>query len=249
MMGSRAARFATLIAVCLGWAAPRSAPAQVREPGEAVSAGEHAGPLADISRPLSEGSAAVHDGAATVGESSGGPMADGATSVHTANDRTVLSGPVSSISRGPVDAVPASIGLAVEEASTGAVKHDAASPLGEQISQPLRELGALRVQMRKQREDAQRLALQQSIAPVVSEPAPAADGEPNVGAAVPPDAAPAPAAAPDPDAAPAVQADPAPRAPEERADAEFAPPSDGLDPEGDLHGEDAPAPDDPDPSN
>jgi hypothetical protein len=51
------------------------------------------------------------------------------------------------------------------------------------------------------------------------------------------------------DAVPAGAAPAADAAPEQRADAEFGPGSDGMDPEGDLHGEDAPAPDDPDPSN
>jgi hypothetical protein len=226
MIGRRVA-YRTIFVVVIAWAGPRIAQAQVRQPGETESAGEHAGPLADISRPLSDGSSAVGDGTKTIGESSGGSIGTDAIPVHLPYGPTVLSGPVSSISRGPVDAIPASIAPAVEEASTGAVKHDALSPLGEQISQPLRELAPLRDQMRKLREEAVRLALQQPA------PAATADEPPGaLGAAEPP----------------AIAA-PEPSDSEQRADAEFGPPSDGLDPEGDLHGEDAPAPDDPDPSN
>ncbi len=224
MIGCRVAS-RVVLAVAIAWAVPRTSLAQVRQPGEAVSAGEHAGPLADISRPLA-GSAAVGDGSQTIGESSGGSIGANSPPVHEPFGPTVLSGPVSSISRGPVDAIPASIAPAVEEASTGAVKQDAASPLGEQISEPLRELAPLRDKMRKQREEALRLALQQP-------PPQATTDEPPAGAAE----------------QPAVVAAPDPSAPEQRADAEVGPPSDGLDPEGDLHGEDAPAPDDPDPSN
>ncbi len=227
MIGCRFA-YRVVLVVAIAWAVPRISPAQVRQPGEAVSAGEHAGPLLDISRPIGDGSAAVGDGTQTIGESNGGSIGSGSLPVHIPNGRTVLSGPVSSISRGPVDAIPASIAPAVEEASTGAVKQDAASALGEQISEPLRELGPLRDKMRKQREEAVRLALQQPQPPPT-------DVEPQagVGAAEPP----------------AVVTAPDPSNPEQRADAEFGPPSDGMDPEGDLHGEDAPAPDDPDPSN
>jgi hypothetical protein len=227
MIGSRFA-CRVVFAVAIAWAVPRISHAQVREPGETQSAGEHAGSLGDISRPLGDVSSAVGDGSQTIGESSAGSIGTDAPPVHVPYERTVLSGPVSSISRGPVDAIPASIALAVEEASTGAVKQDAASPLGEQISEPLRELAPLRDQMRKQREEALRLALQQ----------------PPPGATT--DAQPAPVGAAEP---PPVVAPAEPSQSGQRADAEFGPPSDGMDPEGDLHGEDAPAPDDPDPSN
>lgn len=214
-------RFEGLVAgvllVAVGLAVGGVAPAQVREPGEAVSAGEHAGSLSEISRPLRVDSIAVHDGAQSLGEASGGSMH--AAPVHAPNAPSMISGPVSSVSRGPMSGDRAPLTApAVTEASTGAVTHDNASPLGERISEPMRELGPLRQQMRKQREQAERVALQQPMPPVAS----------------------------DTDAG-ATQ--PALAAPEQRADAEFGTDSDGLDPEGDLHGEDAPAPTDPDPSN
>ena len=201
-----------LLAVAV--AVSTGAPAQVREPGQTKSAGEDGAPLGDVSRPMLDGSNAVHDAAQTLGETSSGSMRS--APVHELNGPSMLSGPVSSMTRGPVSGTRASLTApAVDEASTGAVTHDNASPLGERISEPLTELGPLRARMREQRDEAARVALQRSMQPAV------------------PDSAPAATLA----------------APEQHADAEVVPDSDGLDPEGDLHGEDAPAPDDSDPAN
>jgi hypothetical protein len=55
--------------------------------------------------------------------------------------RSVLSGPVSSMSR--VHAAPRfAVRRLMTEASSSAVKHDIDSPLGARISDPLRELGS-----------------------------------------------------------------------------------------------------------
>jgi hypothetical protein len=61
----------------------------------------------------------------------------------------VVSGPVSDISVGSVTASrPVAGGGSVAGASVGAVKKNTDSPLGEMISQPLRELGPLQEQLR-----------------------------------------------------------------------------------------------------
>lgn len=132
--------------------------AQVRDPEDTISAGEDAGPLSDVSRPLGDDSTSVHDGALTVGETSGGPMRSGP--VHDGSGRSMVSGPVSDLSQGPMtEPRPPLTSGAVAEASAGAVTHDIASPLGERISEPLRELGALQKQMRARREQAEQAAL------------------------------------------------------------------------------------------
>ena len=147
--------------------------AQVRQPEDTVSAGEGAGPISDISGgPVHDGSAAMHDGAQPLGDSSG-PVHSGP--VRDATTRSMRSGPVSEISSGPMtERRPPITSGAVEEASAGAVTHDIDSPLGERISQPLRELEPLRQQMRAQRERAEHAALLAASAPsAVDVPAPA----------------------------------------------------------------------------
>jgi hypothetical protein len=139
--------------------------AQVRQPDETLSAGEGAGPLSDISTPLRNPSVSVHDGAQTLGESSSGSVHSGP--VRDSTTRSMLSGPVSEISRGPMrQPQPSLSGGSQTEASAGAVKHDIASPLGERISQPLRELGALQQQMRERRERAALAALSDASQPM-----------------------------------------------------------------------------------
>jgi hypothetical protein len=192
------------------------AAAQVRQPYETISAGERAGPLSDVSRPLRDDSIAVHDAASTIGESAVGAARSGPT--HDRSGRSMVSGSVSDASLGPMsEPRPPITSGAVAEASAGAVKHDIASPLGERISDPLRELGPLQQQMRERRQQAEQAALIDATQP----PVPASDD----------------------DAAAAQAAEAAPE-PDLHADAEFVADPDSLNQDGDLHGEDAPDPSD-----
>jgi hypothetical protein len=201
------------VALLLALAVVGPARAQVREPEDTISAGEHAGPLLDVSRPLRDDSIPVHDGAATIGESATNRSRGG--SMRNPRTRSMLSGSVSDVSQGPMtEPRPPLTSVAVAEASAGAVKHDIASPLGERISDPLSELGPLQKQMREQRQHAEQAALVAASQPAV----PALDQDA---------------------AEPTEPAD----VPEVRADAEFVPDGDPLNQDGDLHGEDAPAPD------
>jgi hypothetical protein len=95
----------------------------------------------------------------------------------------MVSGPVSDSSRGPVyEPQPSLSGGSMTEASAGAVKHDIDSPLGERISEPLRELGPLQDAMRARRTKAEQAVLADATAPVAAaipdEPAADADTEP-----------------------------------------------------------------------
>ena len=73
----------------------------------------------------------------------------GGNSVRGSVTGDVVSGPVSEISvRGAMAGPPVTGGGSVGQASVGAVKKDVASPLGEMISEPLRELGPLQDQLR-----------------------------------------------------------------------------------------------------
>jgi hypothetical protein len=155
---SRGLQGIALLAVVSAFGAVPPAAAQVRQPDETISAGEGAGTLSDVSRPVGDGSRSVHDGARTIGEASDGSMHSGP--VRDGRTRSMLSGPVSEISRGPMyQPQPSLSGGSVTEASAGAVKHDIASPLGERISQPLRELAPLQQQMRERRQRAEQAAL------------------------------------------------------------------------------------------
>lgn len=138
--------------------------AQVRQPGETLSAGGGAGLLSDVSTNVGDGSRPVHDGAETLGETSGGPVRSGPVSDW--NTRSMLSGPVSSMSQGPMyQRSPSLSGGSITEASAGAVKHDITSPLGSRISDPLRELGPLQEQMRARRQQAEQEALRRAVEP------------------------------------------------------------------------------------
>jgi hypothetical protein len=169
----------TLLCVLLG--SPLLA--QVRDPEDTLSAGEGSGPLSEISRPVGEG-LAVHDGALTIGETSGGPVRSGP--VRDARTRSMLSGPVSEVSVGSMTHFRGLTGGgSIAENSAGAVKHDVAAPLGERISRPLRELGPLQDHLRARRLDpAADVVIDETVAEVdgplefVEEPA---------GDAVPPD--------------------------------------------------------------
>lgn len=139
---------------------------QVRQPGEGISAGEGAGILSDVSTNIGAGSRSMHDGALTIGETSGGPVRSGP--VRDPNTRGMLSGPVSSMSRGPVYERRGSLsGGSMTEASAGTVKQDSSHPLGTRISDPLRELGPLQEQMRAKRQLAEQAALQGAMQPAV----------------------------------------------------------------------------------
>jgi hypothetical protein len=148
------------------------AAAQVQQPHDTQSAGEGAGPMSDVGGPMHDGSAPVH-GAPSVGESSGGPVHS--RPVRDGDGRSMHSGPVSDISSGPMtEPRPPITSGAMSEASAGAVTHDIDSPLGERISQPVRELEPLRQQMRAQRERAEHAALLAQSAPAVAVEAPPA---------------------------------------------------------------------------
>jgi hypothetical protein len=160
--------FVAALALATGVAG--SAIAQVRQPGESLSVGDGSGPLSDVSTNVGHDGRPMHDGAQTLGESSGGPVHSGPISDW--DTRSMLSGPVSSMSQGPMyRPQPSLSGGSMTEASAGAVKHDVASPLGTRISDPLHELGGLREQMRARRQQAEQDALQRAAEPAL----PAAD--------------------------------------------------------------------------
>ncbi len=117
---------------------------QMRTPG-AGAVSEDVGPIGDPSQPVGAGSRSMY-GSGTIGENSepvhSGPVRDATT-------RSMHSGPVSSMSRGPMSqARSAPQGGSMTEASAGAVKHDIDRALGSRISQPLRELAPLQEQLR-----------------------------------------------------------------------------------------------------
>ncbi len=110
-------------------------------------------PVSTGSSPVSARRRSVHDGARTIGESSAGSVKSGPIS--DGNNRSMLSGPMSDVSRGPMtNPRPMLNGGAVTEGSAGPVKYDRADPLGERISQPLHELSALQQRLRELREEA-----------------------------------------------------------------------------------------------
>ncbi|HVO25210.1 MAG TPA: hypothetical protein VMW56_16440 [Candidatus Margulisiibacteriota bacterium] len=127
---------------CLGAVLRLPALAQTR----ANPVAEDSGPLRDLSTNVGAGSGPVRGSISKLPSTAG-----------TLNDRSVrgsvsgdlVSGPVSDLSRGAVTSGRAVAGGgSVVAASVGAVKKDAESPLGEMISQPLRELGPLQEQLR-----------------------------------------------------------------------------------------------------
>lgn len=131
--------------------------AQVRQPGESITAGEGSGTLSDESGPLRGDSVPVY-GSGTIGEASGGPVRSGP--VRGGGTRSMRSGPVSGVSAGPMrEPRPPVTSGSMTEWSSGAVKHDVTTPLGTRISEPLREIGALQAALRAQREQAQLEAL------------------------------------------------------------------------------------------
>jgi hypothetical protein len=152
--------------------------AQVRTPG-ASAVSEHSGPIGADSRPVGEGSRSMRDGARTIGESSSEPSVSGRLggSVRDAATRSMRSGPVSSLSRGPMTQ-PRTLpdGGSMTAHSAGAVKHDIDRPLGSRISQPLRELAPLQAQLRALREHGVEAAVAAAAAPVAADPEPVPGG-------------------------------------------------------------------------
>jgi hypothetical protein len=140
-----------------------AASAQIRTPG-AGAVSENEGPIGEDSLTIGEVSRPVGDGL-TIGETSGGPIRSGPVS--DMNTRSMLSGPMSSISRGPVSSGrPMTGGPSMTEASAGAVKHDIDMPLGERISAPLRELAPLQEQLKRLRLEGDAAAVEAAAAPV-----------------------------------------------------------------------------------
>jgi hypothetical protein len=149
------------------------AAAQIRTPGNSAVS-EHSGPIGDGSGPVGEGSRSMYEGV-TIGESSvrhsddqriGGPVRDRTT-------RSMRSGPVASISSGPMTQ-PRTLpdGGSMTQHSAGAVKHDIDQPLGSRISQPLRELAPLQAHLRELREHGNEAAIAAAQAPASAAPAP-----------------------------------------------------------------------------
>jgi hypothetical protein len=157
-----------LLAVVVSVAAACPALSQVRPPGTGLSAGEGAGILSDVSTNVGAGSRPMSDGSLTIGEASGGPVRSGP--VRDPNTRGMLSGPVSSMSQGPVYQPGRSLSSgSMTEASAGTVKQDSDHPLGTRISDPLRELGPLQEQMRARRLLAEQAALSGAMQPAVDD--------------------------------------------------------------------------------
>lgn len=158
----------------LGLLGTLPAGAQVRTPGRgAVS--EDAGPLGDDSGPVGAGSRSMYEGR-TIGESSGSASPDGHPGggpVRDRRTRSMRSGPVSSMSSGPMTQ-PRTLpdGGSITESSAGAVKHDVDQPLGSRISQPLRELAPLQAQLRELREHGSDAAVAAAQAPASAAPPP-----------------------------------------------------------------------------
>jgi hypothetical protein len=108
--------------------------------------GQDSGPLRELSTNVRAGSGPVR-GSVGNAPSNAGALRD--RSVRGSVTGDVLSGPVSDSSAGAVTAGrPVAGGGSVAEVSVGAVKKDTDRPLGEMISQPLRELGPLQEQLR-----------------------------------------------------------------------------------------------------
>lgn len=155
-----------LLALALAPAPPLAA--EVRD-GTTKTVSEDAEPIGAGSGPIGEYSRPVGEGSISIGEASLGPLRSGPVS--DMNTRSMRSGPVSSLSRGPVRAGRGlSGGGSMTENSAGAIKHDAAAPLGTRISAPLRELGALQDQLRRLRVEGDAAALEAAAAPVAAEP-------------------------------------------------------------------------------
>jgi hypothetical protein len=108
--------------------------------------GQGSGPVRDLSKNVGAGSGPVR-GSVGPGAVNSAPL--GGNSVRASVNGDVVSGPVSDITVGAVTSGrTVSGGGTVEQSSAGAVTKDIRSPLGEVISQPLRELGPLQARLR-----------------------------------------------------------------------------------------------------
>ncbi len=135
----RFTRLATLATLLL------MAPAVAQLPGGPVR--RDSGPLAELSTNVGAGSGPVRDTGGSLRQGTARRL--GGSSVRASATGDVLSGPVSDLSAGPVTAgQPVTGGGTVGQSSVGAVMKDRDSPLGEVISEPLRELGALQERLR-----------------------------------------------------------------------------------------------------
>jgi hypothetical protein len=133
--------------------------------------GEGSGPVSELSVPFGPGSRPVHERGRTVREGSGGPVISGP--VRDPGTRSMKSGPVSELSRGPVSEGRAMSGSgSIGWFSAEAVKKDLASPIGEHISNPLTELAPLQDILRQR-------AMAPPVDAVAELPALAADGAPS----------------------------------------------------------------------
>lgn len=122
-----------------------AAATQAQLPGEPVHQGT--GPVSELSTHVGAGSGPVRGAGGSLRQGAPGQLSG--RSVRGSVTGDVTSGPLSDISADAVtSSVPVTGGGSVGDASVGAVMKDAASPLGERISDPLRELGPLQEQLR-----------------------------------------------------------------------------------------------------
>lgn len=132
---------------------PLGAHAQSVAPAK-KSVGEDSGPLSELSTNVGHDSRPVSEGSTTIGEGSVGSMLSGPT--HDRAMPSMISGPVSEISRGPVTSfIPVTSHVAVRDASAGAVTREAERSVGEQLLEPEQDLTALQEQLRALRQQAE----------------------------------------------------------------------------------------------
>jgi hypothetical protein len=138
MSGSRLTLVLPFLVTALAAAAARAQSA-------GQPAGQGSGPVRELSTNVGTGSGPVRGSVGAAMNDT--PVRSGPVRGSVTGD--VTSGPVSDISVGPVTADnPMAGGGTIGQASAGAVKKDMNSPLGERISQPLRELGPLQERLR-----------------------------------------------------------------------------------------------------
>jgi hypothetical protein len=122
-----------------------AAPAGAELPGGPVR--RDSGPISELSANVGADSGPVRGSGGSLQGRTAGAL--GGNSVRESVTGDVRSGPVSELSVGPVTAgEPVSGGGTVGDASAGAVMKDLASPIGERITSPLRELGPLQEALR-----------------------------------------------------------------------------------------------------
>lgn len=118
----------------------------------AQSLSEDSGPLSEISRSLKEDSRPVHERGRTLSDHSVGSMRSGP--VRGGRRASMLSGPVSDVSVGPVTAGRSMAGGgSVSENSQGAVKNELDPSFGEQVYDLQRALAPLQERLRQQADE------------------------------------------------------------------------------------------------